>query len=286
MIGYCKAGEKGINMNYIIDKDEKYEKAVFDLLLQHNTKQIGSRSYYGKSFYVENNGALVAGMNVFLSWNWASIGEVYYTDLEDLQALVACAFATFKGDCKGLSFDSNFFEITEDLKRVGFVQTNKYKYSPLSTDYHFLELTKPLSRVVDYSGVRVCDKKDEKHQEVIEEQSKMLKSKYKIQEFKSKLSVIALEDEKFVGGVVGEVFDDFSFVDLLVVKEEYRNKDVATRLMKLYEENLDRSIATVTLNTTSFQARGFYEKVGYKTVVTKLKFMDDFDSFSMIKELK
>lgn len=75
----------------------------------------------------------------------------------------------------------------------------------------------------------------------------------------------AYDDDKIIGGAYGLIDDGYwTCLDLLFVDEKYRNIDIATNLMKQVEmfakENKCIGIRT---ETWSFQARGFYEKMGF-----------------------
>ena len=78
--------------------------------------------------------------------------------------------------------------------------------------------------------------------------------------------VIALHDEKgrVVGGLWGETALDWLHVDLLGVPESMRGQDVGTALMQRAEAIArERGCVGTWLDTFAFQARGFYEKLGY-----------------------
>ena len=75
-----------------------------------------------------------------------------------------------------------------------------------------------------------------------------------------------------LGGVVGN-YGSFGWlwVDALWVGEELRGQGYGTRLMKMIEAEAARhGAANVYLNTFSFQAPAFYEKLGY-TVFAELE---------------
>ena len=66
------------------------------------------------------------------------------------------------------------------------------------------------------------------------------------------------------GGLWGQVAYDWLFVELLIVPEQLRGAGHGTRLMREAERiAASRGAAGVWLDTFSFQARGFYEKLGY-----------------------
>jgi GNAT superfamily N-acetyltransferase len=67
-----------------------------------------------------------------------------------------------------------------------------------------------------------------------------------------------------VGGLWGEVYYDWAWVELLVVPEAGRGQGLGSRLLAMAEEEA-RALGCVGvwLDTFSFQARGFYERHGY-----------------------
>jgi GNAT superfamily N-acetyltransferase len=67
-----------------------------------------------------------------------------------------------------------------------------------------------------------------------------------------------------VGGLTGETLLDWLFVDLIHVPEELRGQGHGTALMREAERFArERGCVGVWLDTFSFQARPFYEKLGY-----------------------
>ena len=71
-------------------------------------------------------------------------------------------------------------------------------------------------------------------------------------------------DDALLGGLVAMQYWNGMFVDLLWVHEKLRRRGVGTELMKRAEESLlARGGEVVFLSTWSFQAPGFYEKLGY-----------------------
>jgi GNAT superfamily N-acetyltransferase len=79
--------------------------------------------------------------------------------------------------------------------------------------------------------------------------------------------VIAVEDSKgtVVGGLWGRTAYDWLFVELLVVPELLRGCGLGTTLMQGAErEAIARGCHSAWLDTFEFQARGFYERLGYE----------------------
>jgi GNAT superfamily N-acetyltransferase len=73
------------------------------------------------------------------------------------------------------------------------------------------------------------------------------------------------EGRRIVGGLVGDFSWNSAFVGLLWIDEAARGKGLGTRLMREAERRArQRRCALIHLNTFSFQAPEFYEKLGYR----------------------
>jgi GNAT superfamily N-acetyltransferase len=72
------------------------------------------------------------------------------------------------------------------------------------------------------------------------------------------------EDGAHVGGLWGKCAYDWLFVELLAVPEAHRGVNYGTALMQRAEEiaRANQCIG-IWLDTYEFQARGFYEKLGF-----------------------
>ena len=79
--------------------------------------------------------------------------------------------------------------------------------------------------------------------------------------------VLALEenDGAVVGGLWGRTAYGWLFVELLVVPESLRGRGLGRELMSRAEgEAIARGCHGAWLDTFEFQARGFYERLGYE----------------------
>lgn len=73
------------------------------------------------------------------------------------------------------------------------------------------------------------------------------------------------DDGNIVGGLWGKTVYDWLFVDYLVVPAEMRDRDLGAKLMASAEQiALERGCVGAWLTTFTFQAQGFYEKIGFE----------------------
>ncbi|HUH77635.1 MAG TPA: GNAT family N-acetyltransferase [Devosia sp.] len=67
-----------------------------------------------------------------------------------------------------------------------------------------------------------------------------------------------------IGGLSGAAFYDWLFIEYLIIPEDLRGQDLGTRLMAEAEAYARaHQLAGIWLDTFSFQARPFYEKLGF-----------------------
>lgn len=80
------------------------------------------------------------------------------------------------------------------------------------------------------------------------------------------LSVVSRNDHgEMVGGLMGKTFWNYLYVSILWVHEDHRGEGLGSKLLSAAEEEaLQRDCKFALLDTYSFQARPFYERLGYE----------------------
>ncbi len=70
--------------------------------------------------------------------------------------------------------------------------------------------------------------------------------------------------DEFLGGLTARISLDWMFVMLLAVSEPARGRGIGQRLLNADEDAArERNAAGIWLDTFSFQAPGFYQRMGY-----------------------
>lgn len=93
----------------------------------------------------------------------------------------------------------------------------------------------------------------------------------KIGEYEKKPFLIYAKDntENIIGGIEGEIFDKVCAVHMAWVEENERKKGVGTQLFYQLEELAKQNACQfIQLDTTEFQARQFYEKLGFIVIAS------------------
>jgi ribosomal protein S18 acetylase RimI-like enzyme len=82
-------------------------------------------------------------------------------------------------------------------------------------------------------------------------------------------SLLAHDGEKLVGSVIGKIFFNWLHIDLFWVETEYRKKGIGTHLMNNTLEYATKAgLSGIEVWTQSWQAPGFYKKLGYEEFAT------------------
>ncbi len=84
------------------------------------------------------------------------------------------------------------------------------------------------------------------------------------------VAFVAIEDNGMVGMVVGQLFWGALHVKYVFVNEHYRGKGLGTRLMgQVIAYGCANKCPFAYVETMSFQALGFYQKLGFKLELTR-----------------
>lgn len=100
--------------------------------------------------------------------------------------------------------------------------------------------------------------------------------------------VVAVRDEAghVVGGAVGGVHYDRLAVDLLWVDEAHRGRGLGSEILRaIEEEGRKRGATRCFLDTFTFQAAPFYEKLGYVEVARIEGYFGEYDRIYYRKTL-
>jgi GNAT superfamily N-acetyltransferase len=99
---------------------------------------------------------------------------------------------------------------------------------------------------------------------------------------------IFLRDEanQIFGGITADLWGGWMYVDYLWIDEGLRGQDFGTRLMEAAEaEARAHGCHHAFLDTFSFQARPFYEKLGYEVIGTMDNYPKGEQQYWMKKQL-
>jgi len=105
----------------------------------------------------------------------------------------------------------------------------------------------------------------------------------------SPFAVVLLDEEgeTVVGGVTGSTYWERMHIDMLWVCESHRGRGYGEKLLEAAEEIArERGCRGIDLDTMSFQAPGFYRKMGFTLVGSVPGFAGGHTRFYFSKELR
>lgn len=273
-------------ITYKIVNDDQYKDDILLHLRAHNTSHTGDRLKDTSYYYVFNETALQGACKIDLGWDWLGISNLYYQDKTALLTMLSNVLIDYEGKFVGIKFFTKDTEKKDDLKSIGFVQKAIVEGTPNELPNYVLEAHE--LNAIENSLIVINTKEElNDYKEELKEYNLEQKAKFNIKDPNESITIVALEEDEFAGGVVIQISDESTYVDLLVVREEYRGKDIGTKLMKMAEnEAIKRNHYMIDLGTASFQARAFYEKLGYHVILTRKDYPKGFECYTLVKKLK
>ena len=105
--------------------------------------------------------------------------------------------------------------------------------------------------------------------------------------FREKISSFVKDDSgKIVGGILGEINWNWMYIQGLWIDESVRNDGWGLKILSQMEEYaLSKTITNIRLETTTFQALGFYVKAGYSVFGELANMPDGHTSYFLQKQL-
>ena len=75
------------------------------------------------------------------------------------------------------------------------------------------------------------------------------------------------EDGNIIGGILGGTYWGWMYIDILWVQDSHRRQGLGSRLVSMAEDEARRrGCHHVHVDTMSWQAPGFYKKLGYELI--------------------
>lgn len=274
-------------MKYIEDCNFKYKDDLIKCLREYNIKHTGHREKSNEYYYALKDGEVQAGFQVNYAWDWVGFSGLYYKTLESLKGLMSEVSIRYQDKAVGLKYYTPEEGQLKDFISIGFQLAGTTVKTPMTDSYFYLRHTDFQIESPCYLDIVVSQEKIPNYEAIFTESRKTLKNKDQIHQVQeSNMMFVALDQDHFVGGVYGSINRDSMYIAWLAVDENYRHQGIGLELMKRIEERAKAlKVYSINLGTVEFQAKDFYQKLGYKPILKKENDPKGFNSYTMLKKL-
>jgi len=268
---------KGDYMIYVEDSNKKYEHEIIKHLRSHNHNYVGDRISAQGYFYAFKDDILVGKLYTSLFWDWVSLGNMYYKDLNTLSTLLN-KIQYHYDNYVGIKHYTEVKSKENDLIELGLKVAGHTASTPKIPAYTFLKTTEKNFEANCKLKIISSDEKIADYETV--------KSENTSQSQTTDVYFIALDEDVFAGGIHGIIEDDSMYISRLAVDPNYRDHHIGSQLMAKIEERARAlNLYNLTTGTCSFQAKDFYVKQGYQITFTKENDPKGYESYSLEKKL-
>jgi ribosomal protein S18 acetylase RimI-like enzyme len=273
-------------IRYFVDKEKKYLEELLVHLRAHNNSNFMDKVKASKYIYVYDKNQLVGAITASLGWSWVGYETIYYKNVDVLRALISESVSLFKGKTIGYKMYSSTKMRVDDLKQSGFHVVGTVPGTVRTGNVFYLDLEDLEFHHSHPYKVDVYDTELEQHKDFLMYQIREYKQLNNLNQLQEEILYVAMDDDIFCGAVQFQVYQDSMYIDLLAVNNDYRGKNIGTNLMKFAEAYAEEhKLESIDLGTAEFQARPFYEKLGYKIVYTRKDYPKGFECYTLYKKL-
>jgi N-acetylglutamate synthase-like GNAT family acetyltransferase len=275
-------------MRYIEDRDFKYNDILVKHLRAYNHKHTGDREVSVEYYYAIEGDRLVGAIYTNLFWDWVSIDNIFYVNIEVLKKLISEICLHYSNRAVGIKLITEIESYAKEFQMLGFELIGVMEGTPKTKrSFHLKNIDFTVESNTKLEVV-IATEKIVEYDLILQNQMERINKENDIQDVEEKnIMFVALDNNKFAGGIQASITEDSMYIARLVVSEEYRGKQIGTNLMNIIEDKARMlGIYSISTGTVEFQARGFYEKQGFKVVMIKENDPRGFDSYKMTKRIK
>ena len=277
-----------MNIKYVLDNTLKYIEPVENGLRQHNHIFTGGITSGSLKLYLMSGNEMKAGIECNHSWDWIEVDKIYYVDYEALKILFNEVYRNYNGTQNAIYYKTHDAKVLNDLKKIGFRSVGKIVDKPSTfTTEELVDYEMTVSEIDhNYEVVFGSEDKDSYREQFDQLVDAYNQSIHYSNDFEAAFYV-AFDEDKVIGGVYGELSNNYLYVSVIWVDAAYRGCHIAATLLdKIESYSLGKGYRRSFLETGSFQAKEFYEKKGYAVVSTLYDFPKGHDMYTMVKALK
>lgn len=270
---------------YVDEANEHLEDLLFHLRA-HNSLFVDAIKEFKYAYAIEDN-ELIGFSKVKLNWDWVDLKDIYYKDIETLKAIVYKVYSEYKNKAIGLKLYATKEKRINDLIEVGFKIDGSTPGTTKEGDTYYLYLDNEFKGYNLTRNIELVEEEKKEYIDFIEGYQFLYKKQNNIELLTKEVLYIAKENDTFCGGIAFEIYENSMYIHLLATNKDYKGKGIGTKLMNFaidYAKKLD--LEYIDIGTAQFQARPFYEKLGFTVTYTKKNYPKGYEVYTLIKRLK
>jgi ribosomal protein S18 acetylase RimI-like enzyme len=270
-------------LTYREDTSNYFDLNIKQALRAYNQRHTGPVEYKENYLYLLSDDQVIGALYIDYFWNWTSIRQVFYNSLDDLKKLIETAWAISHQYSEGMKLFTPVKKLYKDFLHAGFNGGDIINMTSKLTYYHaILTSFEP----VKHTSIIIDSKPIERYQLFLDQHQKEFELRYEIKGPRAHFNMVALDDDLFVGGIQCDVYEETFYVNRIIVIDTYKEKGIGKALMEHAEKAaLKHGLKVIELGTCEFQAKGFYQKLGYQVVHTRKNHPKGFESYTMVKKI-
>jgi ribosomal protein S18 acetylase RimI-like enzyme len=268
-------------ISYKVDDNKHYDETIKSYLRSYNEQFVPNAIFDEDYLYAVKDNLIVGYMKINFTWDWVNISVLVYDNVEVLKALTKKAFRLYQDKSIGIKSLETDKNQVNNLLMSNYSIDGKVEFDDTLT-YYYMSCFKEPSHT--FLGDIIISKDPLKKYEIPLE--KLLKKHHQVEEVGIDYAMAALDQDKCIGGVQTTIYDKMIHVNRISVDKDYRHQHIGTTLLTLIIDHAKAlNLPFVTLSTTSFQARSFYEKNGFKVMYTRKNHPKGYDAHMLLKRL-
>lgn len=274
-------------ITYKFDEKLIYSDDILRMLRLHNKQYTENKEHETTHMYILDNDHLIAALTVNYNWDWVSIGSLYYNDIVGLKHILKAVIDKYKDRAVGIKFFTNDQNRLVDFISIGFEAAGVYTDDVSHITWYYANFyTFDITIDVTHKII-VSSEKIDAYDSILATHVKQYNKEHNIKDKTSSFNIVAMDKNTCIGGVMCDVYDTTLYIPYLALNKTYRKRGIGSELMtKVEEEAKKRHIHMIDLGTSDFQAKGFYEKLGYDAVYTQKNQPRGYNTHTMIKIIK
>lgn len=244
---------------FVVKEDFENSKQISRGLIDYNNSIIGKLPYEENRSIMLDGDEIIGVVSSNCGWDIIEVDGLWVKDINNTASLINEVYKAHFGKSTKVRYQTGSVEYKNKLVDLGFEVIHTFIDMPVNSNTFVLlnkdfEVTETKHTFTNEDSNESLNKKCEK---IFEE--------HVPDEDEGEFVYSVKDGDILVGGIKGTFSNNYIAVYTLWVSDDYRNNGIASLLMKHVEKvGKQKGLAHSWLSTCTFQAKGFYEKLGYE----------------------